>query len=234
MSEIRELIPSTHSALSAARKDLSKERSNLEDASLLASALEQRITQLRSVAAQRSEQTADEIVSNLTRTEKERKDSYEESAKALFLAMVHFIETTLAPMLAAEELGGPVAGSVLDIDNETLASGYTARGKVEKSKSASDQDNRQLRIDQVWGLRNVPEKEANKDHDRESKAAAEDARALVEDLLNAAVGQGSGAYVTLERESAAARFLVRAKAAMLHPRDARRIRLMDFGRILDD
>jgi hypothetical protein len=49
------------------------------------------------------------------------------------------------------------------------------------------------------------------------------------------VGAGSPSpYVDLQRDSAAARFLVRAKVAQFHPRDAGRIRLIDFGRQLDD
>ena len=233
VSEIRDLIPSTRSALSAARKDLSKEQSDLEDASLLASALEGRIARLHNLAVEKSERTTIDIAGDLIRTEKERKDSYNESTKGLFLAMIQFVDTTLAPMLAAEELGGPVAGSTLDINDDTLATGYTAKGKVKKSKTANNEENRQRRIDHIWPLQNALG-EQNEGPDTESKAAAREMKALVEDLLNMAVEQGARAYMTLERESAASRFLVRAKAAMLHPRDAMRIRLVDFGRTLED
>ena len=233
MSEIRDLIPSTRSTLSTARQDLYKEQSDLKDAALLASTLESRIAQLRSLATQKSEQTAHDIASNLISTEKERKNFYEQSTKALFVALIQFIDTTLAPLLAAEELGGPVAGSVLNIDEEALAAGYTARGKVKKSKAANE-DKRQRLIDEVWGLQNITDEDSSETVNTETKAAARDMRALTENLLNVAVDQGAGAYVTLERESAAVRFLVRAKAASLHPRDARRIRLLDFGRTLDD
>lgn len=67
--------------------------------------------------------------------------------------------------------------------------------------------------------------------------AAEELRTLSEDLLNASVSSGrnrSGAYVNLARDSAASRFLVRAKVAEFSPRDASRIRLIDFGRRLDN
>ena len=59
-------------------------------------------------------------------------------------------------------------------------------------------------------------------------------RDLLEQLLDAAMEAGSGVYVHIQRESAASRFLVRAKVAQLHPKDAKRIRLVDFGRELDD
>jgi hypothetical protein len=62
-------------------------------------------------------------------------------------------------------------------------------------------------------------------------------RELTEQLMNKLVeagGDTSAAYVELPRETAAARFLVRSKVAMFHPKDARRLRLVDFGRDLED
>jgi hypothetical protein len=47
-------------------------------------------------------------------------------------------------------------------------------------------------------------------------------------------GKGPGVYVDLPRESAAARFLVRSKCAQFHPKDARKLRLIDFGGEIDD
>ena len=53
-------------------------------------------------------------------------------------------------------------------------------------------------------------------------------------LLVALAGESEGGvYINLNRESAAARFLVRAKVAAFHPKDARRLRLVDFGRDLE-
>jgi hypothetical protein len=58
---------------------------------------------------------------------------------------------------------------------------------------------------------------------------------LIEDLFATLVGPGGGkAYYDLEKESAASRFLVRAKIAQFHPKDAKKMRLIDFGRELDD
>ena len=51
---------------------------------------------------------------------------------------------------------------------------------------------------------------------------------LLDDLLEAGTS-----YIDLPRDSAASRFLVRSKVAQFHPRDARRLRLVDFGRSLD-
>ena len=71
---------------------------------------------------------------------------------------------------------------------------------------------------------------------RSEKAAAEaDFRSLTEDLLNAAAGdQDSDPYIRVRRESAAVRFLVRAKVAQFHPDDARKLLLIDFGKELDE
>lgn len=41
-------------------------------------------------------------------------------------------------------------------------------------------------------------------------------------------------YIELKRDSAAARFLVRAKVAVFHPKDARKLRLVDFGSNVED
>lgn len=60
---------------------------------------------------------------------------------------------------------------------------------------------------------------------------------LTEALLNSLMesgGDSSAAYVELPKETAAARFLVRSKVAQFHPRDSTKLRLIDFGRELDD
>ncbi len=71
----------------------------------------------------------------------------------------------------------------------------------------------------------------------EKRAAAADIRELTEELLNSLVdagGNGPGTYVELKRETAAARFLVRSKVAQFHPKDARKLRLVDFGGEIGD
>ncbi|KAI9788550.1 MAG: hypothetical protein M1816_006799 [Peltula sp. TS41687] len=63
----------------------------------------------------------------------------------------------------------------------------------------------------------------------------EELRSLTEELLNASVSRDrSNAYVDLSRDSVAARFLVRSKIAEFGRGDASRIRLIGFGRPLDD
>ena len=64
-----------------------------------------------------------------------------------------------------------------------------------------------------------------------------DLRELTEELVRSLMesgGDSSAAYVRVERDSAAARFLVRSRVAQFHPKDATRLRLIDFGGELDD
>ncbi|KAF2456863.1 hypothetical protein BDY21DRAFT_45026 [Lineolata rhizophorae] len=134
-------------------------------------------------------------------------------------------------MVAAEELGGPVVGELEEVGDDELAAGFTAGGRVRRSRKAPPpvaDGLRQRRIDEIWG----PAGDEEEDERREKDAAGEEIQALIGELFRASVSGGQ--YVQLERDSAAARFLVRAKVAQFHPKDARRLRLMDFGRELDD
>lgn len=130
-------------------------------------------------------------------------------------------------MLAAEELGGPVAG-----DAEPKKSA-TKDAQVETITDPK----RQRRIDEIWGP--VAPRTATTTHgstamiNPEDAAAAEEFTTLLDDLLKAQKG-GGDVFVRLERDSAAARFLVRAKVATFHPRDARRLKIVDFARGWDD
>jgi hypothetical protein len=147
-----------------------------------------------------------------------------------------FIDDHLAAMLAAEELGGPVVGGLVDVEDLTLQAGFSQQGKARKVKPGLDGDKRQRRIDEIWGPKGEDEDMDGEDRS-EKEAAGAEMRVLTEKLLNASSSAASGsstAYVALERDSAAARFLVRAKVAQFHPRDATRLRLVDFGRDLDE
>ena len=141
-------------------------------------------------------------------------------------------------MLAAEELGGPVVGDPLDVSDDILMKGFNQRGKARKSRGHMDglPEKRQRTIGQIWGRRE--QEESNDDEELNTRngrqAAAKEMRMLTEDLLNIAVEEGTLAYVTMQRDAAAARFLVRAKVAQFHPKDAQRLRLIDFGQEIDE
>jgi hypothetical protein len=139
-------------------------------------------------------------------------------------------------MVLSEELGGPVVGGLVDVEDLTLQAGFSQQGKARKFKSGLNEDKRQRRIDEIWGPKDDDE-DMGQEGRSEKEAAGAEMRALTEELLNAsssAASGSSGAYVVLERDSAAARFLVRAKVAQFHPRDATKLRMVDFGRDLDE
>lgn len=172
----------------------------------------------------------------MIRDVKKKKLHYDRETGKLVKAFNRFIDEHLAPMLAAEELGGPIVGEVLDIDEEMLEAGFNAQGKVKRTKNGVTEDKRQRRIDEIWGPGPEGSGKGKEPWDEKHAAAAE-MRELTEQLLNSLVeaeGGGTGAYVELERESAAARFLVRSKVAQFHPKDAKRLRLVDFGGDLEN
>lgn len=224
---------STEHDLNETKQRLEIEQSDLTDAKLIKSEMENRISSLQGDIEERTQKTSSQVAKDMIRQAKSKKSYYDDETGKLVKAFNDFIDNHLAPMLAVEELGGPIVGEMLDIDEDVLEGGFSNQGKVKKAKLKEDK--RQSRIDQIWGARPV-EEEMDEPWDEKSAAAAE-MRELTEELLNSLVdadGNGPGAYVELQRESAAARFLVRSKVAQFHPRDARKLRLMDFGGEIDD
>ncbi|KAB8299216.1 hypothetical protein EYC80_001310 [Monilinia laxa] len=184
---------------------------------------------------------------SLKHTLRTTKTHYDTQTLHLAHAFNTFITTHLAAKLAAEELGGPIVGQLQSITPQTLTAGFTTQGKPKTSRSNSTPDptTRQRRIDEIWGPAPASspsetgdaneEPSAPKPPRNESQAAATELRTLTEQLLNALLEaategyESAGGYVTLARDSAAARFLVRSKVAQYHFRDARRLTLVDFG-----
>lgn len=153
-------------------------------------------------------------------------------------------------MLAAEELGGPIVGEMMDVTPAVLAVGFSAQGKPkrtreDKEKEGANRDRRQRRIDEIWGVnpRGDDDEDGEGERDRgkegewdEGTAAAAEMRDLAEQLLNALLEKdenGTGGFIEIERETAAVRFLVRSKVAQFHFKDARRLRLVDFEKDIE-
>ncbi|EPE07965.1 hypothetical protein F503_00748 [Ophiostoma piceae UAMH 11346] len=249
------------SPLEKARRGLAADKARLADQQALQTALEARVADLRTAAESRRSMTAEqrrreqqqETLAALRAKQRE----YDHDTAVLLKALKEFIQEQLGPMLAAEELGGPVVGGMVDIQTDDLAAGFSSQGKLRKSSHKPDAtpgtkgkqvDRRQRRIDEIWGKKprdagggeelSGDEGEGDDEEDRdEATVAAAEMQELTEELLNAlasAGGNSAAAYITIARESAAARFLVRSKVAQFHPRDATKLRLIDFGRELDD
>ena len=220
-------------------RQIEAERAELQDQQALQTALEKRIKALRQGLDGKQEKTEEEMVKERIAELKVQKKNWDDQTAMLLKELEWFIEEHLGPMLAAEELGGPVVGQLTDIDADELSAGFSTHGKLKKAKDKPDDDKRQRRIDDIWGPQGQEGQPANKrkrERDETSAAAAE-IRELIEQLMNRLVessGDNSAAYVRIPRESAAARFLVRSKVATFHPKDAHMLRLIDFGRELDD
>ncbi|KAJ4341661.1 hypothetical protein N0V87_001676 [Didymella glomerata] len=226
-------IASTQSKITKTNAILRREEANLNDAQLLAHAMENRIERLRVQQEDRSQKTPAQLARELIAAKRAQKDSYDATTQTLGEAMNDFINDYLAAMIAAEELGGPVVGDMLNVEEDTLAAGFTKQGKAKSTKKPVPEKTRQRRIDHIWGNKSAIEGE--EEPPTEAEAADAEMRQLIENLFATLVGPGGGkAYYQLDRDSAATRFLVRAKIAQFHPKDAKKLRLIDFGRELDD
>jgi hypothetical protein len=203
----------------------------LSDADSLATAIDSRIAKLQAAQEERISKPPEELARNLLRAKQQRKKQYITETKRLHKALNQFINDHLGAMIAAEELGGPVAGERDDVDENMLLAGFSTQGKPKESKDGAkpnSESKRQRRIDDIWGNGSSAPKS-------EHTAACEELSTLIDNLIMALNGTSdSGVYVELGRDSAAARFLVRAKVAQYHPKDARKLRLIDFGREVDD
>lgn len=215
----------TAEKLSADREHLKVEEANLRDSRAIASGLRERIERIRKANARKREQTPSEVAHDLVSQRKREQKGLENASVDLKSSLDKFIDEILAPMVAAEDLGGPTVGDALEVSDATLKAGYTASGRVKKTRQpVDDNDGTQQRIDQFICRNTDSSTPANK-----REAAARELHGLLDSLLEA-----GSSYVNLKRDSAASRFLVRAKVAQFHPRDARRIRIIDFGRSLGD
>lgn len=239
IQESKAFLASQTEATEREQRQLKEDVAALKDHHLLSQALKQRIESLRtevnSGANTRPEDEARKRIEELRR----KKQNYNKETSKLMKALNLFIDDHLAVMLAAEALGGPVVGDIMDIDAEDLAAGFNAQGKLKKPKGEVNKDKSQRRIDEIWGPSDgdgAGNGKKTQPRDAPSAAGAE-MRQLTEELLNRLVeakGSNSDAYVKLPYETAAARFLIRSKVAQFHPKDATKIRLVDFGRELDD
>ncbi|KAF2968733.1 hypothetical protein GQX73_g4829 [Xylaria multiplex] len=230
---------STHSkSVVDTKKKLERAKADFSNQQALAHSLRGRIQLLQDGLEARMEMGPEDIARERIDELKQKKKTYDRETSKLLKSLRRFIDNHLAGMLAAEELGGPVVGDMMDIDEQDLVAGFNSQGRVKTVKEKPGDDKRQRRIDEIWGPREGEEGRRGESHDRdEVTAAGQEMRDLTEELLNSlsqSEGDNSAAYVHLHKETAAARFLVRAKVAQFHPKDSSRLRLIDFGRELDD
>lgn len=235
ITESTAYLATQQTSIEEASRRLEEEKASLADQRVLTPALENRINSLKDDMDNRMELDPEEVARERLDKLKQKQKHYNRETKRLFRDLNKFIDDHLAAQLAAEDLGGPVVGDRLDIGPEDIAAGFNTQGRPKKAPKKPDEDKRQRRLEEVWGP-------AFADRDPyeipdEMTAAGHELRDLTEELLNKLMqsgGDSTAAYATLPRETAAARFLVRSKVAQFHPRDATRIKLIDFGKELDD
>ncbi|KAF2399895.1 hypothetical protein EJ06DRAFT_538147 [Trichodelitschia bisporula] len=225
ITQTKSAIETVVSQLESTEQQIEQEQTSLTDAKLLHEALEARITRLQAATRDKSQKTPDQLARELVKSKEKRETDFNRETERLRHALNEFIDSRLAAMVAAEDLGGPVVGDLLDISDEMLEAGFSNHGKVKASKrSGASAAQNQRRIDDMWSSRQ---------DSSERDLAAKELQELLDELLANSGSSGTSDYVELDRDSAAARFMVRAKVAQFHPKDARRLRLIDFGRELD-
>jgi DNA repair exonuclease SbcCD ATPase subunit len=212
--------------LSEVSQRLQKEEADLRDARLITDALEKRIERLQGQFQKQksSRQFAEELIAD----QRDMGKALEKDMQKLTKALSRFIDNDLAVMMAAEEAGGPTAGDARDVDEDAVEEGYTKRGRPKKSKRTRSSVGNDTEKTQLTFRGKTGNAEGGKS---KIEAAAAEMSTLLETLLEATSNEtGSSGYINLDRESVVSRFLVRAKVAQFHPRDAQRIRLVEFGR----
>ncbi|KAG8532770.1 uncharacterized protein KY384_002648 [Bacidia gigantensis] len=222
IEQTKRTIKDMQEKLLSAQAELRNEDQTFRDAQYLRQALEDRVAKLRTEETAQGSQSVNEIAAGLVLEQQLRRRRYAKELRNLVRAFNIFVAEDLSVMLAAEDLGGPVVGDALDLNEEALKSGFTQQGKPKKTSADDDKaEMRRLeRNEQIWGTGSQSEAEA----------AEREFRDLVENLLNAAAqAEASSPYIVLKKENAAVRYLVRVKVAQFHPEDAKKLRLLEFG-----
>ncbi|KAM0455464.1 hypothetical protein ACHAPV_007806 [Trichoderma viride] len=234
IQESKAFLASQTETTEKTKKRLKDDEAALRDQQLLNEALKQRIETLRTEADSGANAQPEDEARKRIEELRRKKQTYNKETSKLMKSLNRFIDDHLAVMLAAEAMGGPVVGDLMDADAEEIAAGFNAQGKLKKPKGEINKDKSQRRIDDIWGPSDGSSGGKKRDV---ATAAGEEMRQLTEELLNKLVeakGSSSDSYVRLPYETASARFLIRSNVAQFHPKDAMRIRLVDYGRELDD
>ncbi|KAK3329555.1 hypothetical protein B0H66DRAFT_597131 [Apodospora peruviana] len=186
INETNEYMDSQRISLEQMNGRLQGLRADLKEQQALQAALEKRAQFLRDDLENRMETTPEQLAKEKIVELKEKKAHYDKETSRLLKSLNWFIKDHLGPMLAAEELGGPVVGDLMDIGSNDLSAGFSAQGKLKKVKEQPDEDRRQRRIDEIWGGNGSQQDQGGKRkrEDDEGSAAGLEMRDLTEQLLN--------------------------------------------------
>lgn len=234
IQDLKSSISAMAEDLIANRERLNNEEANLRDAQMIMVELRKRVENLRIQREQDAgkKKSSRQFAKELVQKERSRAIELDQETAKFRDALKWFIDAHLASMVAAEDLGGPVVGDQPDISDTTLEAGYTAHGKERKPKGNEETttDKSQQRIDAFLHRRADGDEDRISTSNNKREAAAIGLYALINKLLETA----PSSYIELEKESAASRYLVKAKIAQFHPRDSGKIRLINFAREITD
>lgn len=209
--ETRVIIPSALADVESIRRQSASENARLHAYHLLASALRERVETLRMMSGERAALMPTEILQTQIEDQGAQQEIYVDEGDLILEKLTAFINEHLASMLAAEDHGGPPVGDLVNITDEVLGAGFTAKGKT-----------RQLKSSDIEGAEAL----AKMGQQRRAEASKE-IRKLIRRLLRL-FDSDKEAYITLGGETAASRYLIQANIAELHPDDALQMRLLNF------
>ena len=210
-------------SLENARKRLDIDRANLGDQVELNEQLQKRLQSLQDDLNTESETSAEDVLRERKLELEAENRKYRQDTKKLTVDLGKFIREQLGKALSLELSGGPVVGDSVAAETDGADTGPSQQPRKRKrapgrSRDSQDQSGSENEADEA---------------DTAASTAADELQQMVEDLLSASSDRPQ-AYVSVKRGSVAAAFLVRSKVAQFHPQDSTRLRLIDFGRELDD
>ena len=222
IEQTKQAIRACNRDIAEAKVSLEREQSYLQLGRSMDEALQTHLADLESERRVTVEEGQDAVATQIWKKQEGKKASCTQEMKRLVAGLNKFSDDYLGIMIAAEDLGGPVVGDNLDLDEMTLREGFDKQGRPKQASKGKAQDSKNDTNNLSLEL-------------QRKKDAAQEFRRLTENLMNAAVDEDSkDTYITINKESASVRLLIRAKVAEFHPQDARRIRLVNFGASLQD
>lgn len=234
VDQYKDALKGSQANLVNIQHQLSQEQAELERTKLETKTLENQIEKRRLVHGSHFHTQVANNAKAMIHEQQQRKIQYAQEVRKLVKAFRNFVDEHLAMRLAAEDLKGPAVGDDIEINEAILRTGFTNMGKVKKpmAKNARNEAKREIRNHVIWG--SDSENDENDKPKSERDLASANFRSLTENLLNAAANEEDHIpYISLSRESAGVRFLVRAKIARFDPEDARKLCLLEFDKLYD-
>ncbi|KAF8247640.1 hypothetical protein K440DRAFT_297018 [Wilcoxina mikolae CBS 423.85] len=211
-------LPIVQQQLEDAARSLSAAKTLLAEQQTLHASLEVRLQELE-------DPPLTSRAKNATSELKARNEELLELTRNTMRSLHKFIGAHLVALLEIEELGGPVVG----LGNE----------EVDAKKVLARRGRGQMTLEEAFRAtrrkgreRGGGDEDGDEEDEEDNGGMKDEITGLLEDLMHMSLEPEP--YVTLDRESAVARFLVRAKVAEFHHRDARKIKLVDFGGGFDE